>query len=98
AIGVQQFRPLADDPAVLLSNTGQKSRHVNKGHQWDVEGIAKAHKAGGFHRRIDVQNARQNCRLLGDNADTSTAKVRETDDDVLGKLRVYLEKIAIIDH
>ena len=50
AIGVQQFRAVADDAAELLFGAGEEAGHVFKSDDRDVEGVAEAHEAGAFHR------------------------------------------------
>ena len=65
--------------------------------QGHVEGIAGAHEPRGLVGGVDVQGAGQHRRLLGDDADASTAEPREPDDDVRCPCRLQLEELAIID-
>src|SRR5690606_39537255 len=54
-IGVQNFRPVADDPPVLLIHSGEETGHIDKGDDRDIETIAEANKTAQFIRRIDIQ-------------------------------------------
>src|SRR5215469_10114915 len=45
----QQLRPMLDDPAVLLSRPWQKSGHIFKRYQRNVEAITEAYKPRALH-------------------------------------------------
>ena len=58
-VGKQQLGAVADDAAALLLHAGQKSRHIDKGQQRNIECIAEAHKARRLVGGVDVEHAGQ---------------------------------------
>src|SRR5208337_1978738 len=88
---------MLDDAAVFLLRAGQKSRNIFESNQWDVEGVAEAHKARAFHRRVDVQRPGEDRRLIGNDADGTSVQACETNDDILGKMLVDFKEVAFID-
>ena len=85
-------------PAVLLLDSGQEARHVDPGHDREVETVAEAHEARRLDAGVDVEHAGQIRRLVGDDADRATADAREADHHVLGVVLVNLEQVAVVDH
>ena len=96
-VGVEELGAVADDPGVLLRRPGEETGHVDEGHERDVEGIAKADEPCRFDRGIDVQDAREDHRLLGDDADRSAVEPRESADDVLRPAFVHLEDLPVVN-
>ena len=92
AVGVQQLRAVADDPAVFLVDAGQEPGHVDERDQRDVEAVAGPDEPRRLDRRVDVERAGQDRRLLRDDADAAAAEPREADDDVLRPARLDLEE------
>jgi hypothetical protein len=45
AIGEQQLGAVLDEAAIFLRGARQEARHVDEGHDRDVEGVAEAHEA-----------------------------------------------------
>ena len=82
---------------MLLRGAGEEAGHVDERYERDVEGVAKAHEPRGLHRCVDVEDAREDHRLLRDDADGATVKAREGADDVLRPALVHLEHILIVD-
>ena len=70
--------------------------HVYEGHDRDIEAVAEAHEAPRFHRRGDVEAARQHVGLVGDDADGPTLHAGESHHDVLGVFGLDLEKVGIV--
>src|SRR5262249_56498148 len=95
---VQQLGALANDAAVFLLRAGKESGDVLEGDERDVEAIAEAHKAPAFHRRVDVKDAGQNCRLVGHDPHRPPIKPGKPDNDVFGVMLVYFEKQAGLDY
>lgn len=59
---------VADNAAVLLGRSGQETRHVDKGQERDVEGVAEPNEPSGLTRiepgNHQTQRARDNYLLL----------------------------------
>ena len=97
AVGVQELRAVLDDPAVLLVHARQEPGHVDEGDERDVEGVAGPHEPGRLDRRLDVERAREDRRLLGHDPDAPTAEAGEADEDVGGPAGLDLEEVAVVD-
>ena len=97
AVGVEHLRAVADDARVLLVDARQEARDVDERQERDVEGIAEADKARRLVGRIDVEAARHDLRLVGDDADDLAVEARVADDDVRRKELLDLEELAVID-
>ena len=96
AIRKQQFRAVSNHAAVFLTNARQKSGHIFQRQNRDIETIAKAHKARAFDRRVNVEDARENHRLLRDDADDAPIHARKTDYDISREMFLHLKKIAVV--
>ena len=86
-----------DQAAVLLARAGHEAGHVDEGHQRDVEGVAEADEAGGLAAGVDVEDAGQHLRLVGDDADGLAVEAAEAGDDVLREVRGDLEEFGLVD-
>ena len=82
---------------MLLADARQEPGHVDERDERDVEGIAGPDEPRGLDRRVDVERAGEDRRLLRDDADAAPAEPREADDDVLRPARLDLEERAIVD-
>ena len=98
AVGVEELRAVADDPAPLLRCARQEARHVDEGDERHVERIAEAHKARALDRGIDVECPRDGARVVRDDPDRMPAEAREAADDVLGPELVDREEVPLVDH
>src|SRR5690242_2141499 len=83
---------MADNPAELLFGSRQKSWHIFKGENWNVERVAETDEPSGLRRTGDVEAARQDGWLIRHDADGSAVHAGEADDDVLGKVLLDFEK------
>ena len=88
---------MADDAPPLLVAAGQVAGHVGDGQQRDIEGVAAADEAAGLVGRVHVQAAGHDLGLVGDDAHGPAAEARQGGDDVLGKVVVRLEEVAVVD-
>ena len=88
---------MLDDRAIFLRRPGQKTRHVDKGHDRDVEAVAEADKAGPLAGAVDIEAAGQHHRLVGDDADRRALHAGKADQDVGRVIRLQLEEVAVID-
>jgi len=86
-----------DDAAIFLRGAWHEARYVNEGDDGNVEGIAEANKAGSFDRRLDVQTAGKNERLVCYDTNWATFHTTKADDDVLGVIRLNLEEVTVIN-
>src|SRR5258707_1637445 len=89
---------MADNSAPLLLRARQKSRHIFKSDEGNIEGIAKTHEARPFYRSIDVQHAREKRWLIRDDSDGPPVEPREAYDQILREMLLNLEKIFIVGH
>ena len=92
--GVEELGAAADDPLVLLGDTGQEAGHVVEDEQRHVEGVTGADEAGGLLAGGDVDRARQVARLVGDDPDRVPIEPAETADDVRRVAGLDLEELA----
>ena len=74
---------MEDDAALLLRGAGQEAGHVDERDDRDVEGVAEADEARGLDRGVDVEDAGERARVVGDDADGMAAEPGEAADDVL---------------
>ncbi len=84
-------------PPYSCAGARQEARHVDEGHDRDVEAVAEAHEARRLARAVDVEAAGQHHRLVGDDADGRALHAGEADHDVAGVVRLHLEEIALVD-
>ena len=73
---------MLDQAAVFLRGARQEARHVDEGHDRNVEGVAEAHEARGLARGVDVEHAGEHHRLVGDEAHGAAGDAAEAGDDV----------------
>ena len=97
--GEEQLRAVLDDAAVLLRRCrARKPGTSTSVTERDVEAVAEADEARGLHRRVDVEDAGEDLRLVGDDADRAAADAGEADDDVRRVLLGDLEEVRVVDH
>ncbi len=87
---------MLDHAAVFLARAGQEAGHIDKGQDRDLESIAEADKPRGLARGVDIEAARQNHRLVGDDTYGRAFEADETGDDVLGILGLNLVEIPLV--
>ena len=97
AEGEEHLGTMVDDAVVLLAGAGQEAGHVDEGHQRDVEGVAEAHEAGALARSVAVEHAGHGLGLVGDDTHAGAAHVGEADHEVLGKVFMHFEELAVVD-
>ena len=97
AIGEEQFGAVLDDAAEFLLRAGQEAGDVFEGNQRNVEGVAEAHEARGFDAGVDVENAREECGLIGDDTHRAAVEARKSDDNIFGEVLVDFEEVAVVD-
>jgi hypothetical protein len=95
---IQELGAVTDDASVLLGHTGQEARDVLEHHQRDVEGITEPDEAGALVRRIDVENAGQDRRLVCDDAYGPATEMGEAHQDVPGEPGVDLIERPVVHH
>ena len=96
--GIEQLGSVSNNPAILLRRSRQKARHVLKSNERDVEAIAKAHKPSALDRRVDIERASQERRLIRDDAHRLAAQPRKPNHQVLGVVFLHLKEVAVIGH
>ena len=96
SVKAEQLGAMLDQSAIFLVGARQKARHVDKGHNRDIKGIAKTHEARRFARGIAVEDAGENHGLIGDEADRATGHAAEPDHDIPAEVRLNLEKITFV--
>src|SRR2546425_8704070 len=97
AEGEQELCAVADNAVVFLLLPGKESGDVYEREQWNVEAVAESNEPRTFDRRIDVERARLNLRLVSDDANGSPLETSKADDDVLGPLFVNFEPRVVVD-
>ena len=86
---------MTDDAAPLLVGSGQESRNVDEGHEWEIECIAESDESRRLAAGIDIEAPREDEWLIGNDPHGSALQAGEADDDVLGERE--LEEAAIIE-
>ncbi len=87
---------MLDDAAKFLLRAGEKTGHVFKREQRNVEGIAKTHEARAFHGSVDVENSGEECGLVANDADGAAIEPREANNQIFCVVFVNLEEIIVI--
>src|SRR5918998_295648 len=88
--GVEELRPVADDPTPLLVGTRQKPRHVHESNERDVESVAEAHEPRTLDARVYVERPSQNHRLVPDDPDGVPVEPPEAHHQVLRPALLHL--------
>ena len=89
---------MPDDSVVLLSYSREKSGHVYKRDNRDVEAIAEADKSCGLCGGVDIQASSKHLRLVGHHSNAAPVEPGKTDDDVLCEMFLHFEKGSRIDN
>ncbi len=76
---------MPNNATVLLLHSEQKSGHINKSQQRNVEGIAESNEAGHLVRGVDVERPREYAGLIGNDSDRAPLDASKTDYGILGK-------------
>ena len=87
---------MQDDSIVFLACARQESRDIDEGYDWDIEGIAEADEACTLPTGIHVEDTCIRHGLVGNDTYALAVEMRKARDDVLGKLRLYLEEFPVI--
>ena len=98
AVGVEQFRTVADDSVVFLACAGEEAGHVNKADDGDVEGVAEAYEACGLAAGVAIEHTGIDAGLVGHYAHALAVEAGETDDDILGIVALHFEEFAVVHH
>ena len=87
---------MANDAAVLLSNTWHEARHVHQRQQRNVEGVAETDELASLVGGVNVQHTRHHVRLVSNHAHSASNESAEADDQVLGVARLNLKEITMV--
>mmetsp|Transcript_1669 Transcript_1669/g.3277 ORF Transcript_1669/g.3277 Transcript_1669/m.3277 type:complete len:416 (-) Transcript_1669:224-1471(-) len=96
SVSVKQLSTLANDTAVLLRGTGEEARHVYKGKDGDVEGVAKANEAASLHTCVNIEAACLVQGLVSNHTNGPTFHASKADNDVLCKVRHDLKELLVV--
>jgi len=88
---------VADNAAVLLFDTGQKSGHIDKRQQRDVEGVAESNEAGNFAGGVDVQGPSDYAGLIGHDSYCAPLDTAEADHRIRRKSGLDFEEVLMIE-
>ena len=88
---------MPDNAAVFLGGARQKTRHINKGHDWNTEGIAESDETCRLDRRLNVETPGKHHGLIGHDANSRTAHAAEPDQNIACKVRFKLKEITVVD-
>lgn len=91
-------RKEASYTAMLLLDTGEETRDIDKGHQRDVEGVAEADPAGPLDRGVDVQDTGGVVGLVGDEGDGAPVHAAKAHHQVGGELGHDLKEVLVVHH
>lgn len=95
-IGGDELGSAADDPGALLLGAGPVSGDVDEGDDGDPEGVAEADESGGLLRGVDVEGARVDGRLGGDDPGGAPLEAREADEDRGREEGLDLEELLVV--
>ena len=98
SVRIEKFGSIGNDGSVFLLGSAKEARYVHEGDNRNVEGIAEAYESGSLPGCVDVENAGDDLRLVGHDADTSAVHVCEANYDVAGVALVNLEEFPVIDN
>ncbi len=88
---------MEDDTIVFLACAGEEARNVDERYQRDVERVAETYKACSLARSVAVEHTGKEFGLVGNDADRLAVETGETDDDILGKITLDFQELAIVD-
>src|SRR4029079_7562428 len=95
---IKQLCAVSDDAAVLLRNSGQKTRNVFESNQRDIEAVAEANEARTFDRRGDIQNARETCTLSRDDSNGAPTESRKPHTNIRRKHLLDFKEVTIVNN
>src|SRR5207245_2162506 len=84
-------------PVVLLIYPRQEPRHIHQSEDWDVESITEPDETCSLDGGINVKGPSVNLGLVRNDPNRITVESSESDDDILGPERLYLEQFASIN-
>ena len=82
--------------AIFLRGARQEARHVYECEYRNFKTIAEAHKTRGLAGRITIQTAREDHRLVRDDADRLPFQPYKTTKDIFGEIFLNFKKVAFI--
>ncbi len=82
---------------MFLVDAGKESRNVQERNDRNVKSVTHLDKARSFFAGLDVQDAREALRLVGDDADDLAVEAGQRADDVAGPALVDLQVVAVVD-
>ncbi len=88
---------MPDDSAVLLVDAREEPGDVQESDDRDVKSVTHLNEARSFFRRLDVQDAGEDLRLVGDDADDLAVEAGQRADDVARPALVDLQVVAVVD-
>src|ERR1700747_3454488 len=89
---------MLDDSAPFLLRTGKKTGHVFERNQRNVERVAEADEPRTFRRRIDIEHAGQESRLVSDDSHRRAAQAGETYNKILREVLMNLHELTIVSY
>ncbi len=87
---------MLNDAAIFLGRAGQEAWHIDQGHDRNVKGIAEAHETTRLDGTGNVQTARQNHRLIGNDADRVPFDPRKANYDVACIVGLDFKEIFLV--
>src|SRR4030095_11212612 len=82
---------------MLLLNAGQEAGHVFEGNERNIETIAEPDETRGFYRRVDIENAGQERRLICNDTNRAPIEPRKAYANVWRVVLLHFEKVTVID-
>ena len=83
-------------PPLFLLHARHEARHIDQGHNRDIEHVAEADEPRGLVRGIDVQRAGFHARIVRDDPDRHALHAREANDNVPRPEAVHFQEIAAV--
>ena len=88
---------MAYDSFMFLVDPRQEAWHVDEGQYRDVECVAETDKTRSLNRRVNVQSARVDLRLVRNNSDRMAVEPAEGCKDILCPCGLYFEELPPIN-
>jgi hypothetical protein len=97
-VRMDQLRAVTDDAPPFEIGARLEPGRVDEGEQRHVERVAPLHEPRTFLRCSDVERPRPLAGLVREHSDRTSAKARQTGDEVRGVAGPQLEEAALVDH
>ncbi len=98
AVRVEQLGAVLDDPPMLLRHPRQEPRHVLKGDDRHVEGVAQPDEARSLYRCVEVEHPGEHRGLIRDDPDRPAAQPGEAHQEVAAEVPLHLEEATPVHH